>query len=148
MTDASRLSSTALVREAVEDLHAKEQPATRDTIAEVTGLTLGIVDDRLRALADNNEIVRVLRGIYKPIAKHPPARPMSRTLLPDGVTKLEVGDEMLILTPRETRMLGELLAGAAIQFSAIEMGHNAAALGSELNARVRKLERRAEGHQP
>ena len=146
MSESPRQTSTVLILEAVEDLHAKEQVVTRETIAEVTGLKLSIVDDRLRALADNGEIIRRLRGVYVPAPRHPPARAMSRTLLPDGLSKVEVGDEVLTLSPRETRMLGELLAGAAIQYSAIEIGQNAAALGSELSSRLRSVERQLEGH--
>lgn len=65
-----------------------------------------------------------------------PARPISRTVLPDGATVLEVGDEVLHLTPRESRMLGEVMTGSAQAFAPIEIGHEAARLNAVLSAQV------------
>ncbi|SEA76454.1 hypothetical protein [Variovorax sp. YR216] len=138
-----RKSSTELVLEAVADLHAKEQLATRDTIAEVTGLKKTIVDDRLKVLVNDERIHRVRDGVFVPVVKHPPARAISHTMLPDGMCKLEVGDDVLMLTPREQRMLGVMLTGTAMQFSQIEAGHQSAVLASGINERVLRLERMA-----
>ena len=44
-----------------------------------------------------------------PAVKHTPARPMSKTVIPDGSVKLEIGDDILTLTPREDRMLANLM---------------------------------------
>ncbi len=70
-----------------------------------------------------------------------PVRAISRTLLPDGATVLEVGDDVLHLTPRESRMLGEVMAGSAQAFAAIEIGHEAARLNAHLSAQVREAHR-------
>lgn len=70
-----------------------------------------------------------------------PARAISRTLLQDGATVLEVGDEVLHLTPRESRMLGEVMAGSAQAFAAIEIGHEAARLNAVLAAQVGEVRR-------
>lgn len=140
MADA-RKSTTALVLEAVQDLHAQEQIVTRETLAELTGLKLSVIDDRLGTLADDGAILRVQRGVYVPAPQHPPARPMSKTVMPDGMVKIEIGDEVLTLTPREDRMLGGLQAGAAAQLSAIETGHQTARLNAELAEQLRRLGR-------
>lgn len=108
-------TSTQRIYDAVCELHALEQVATRETVAELTGLKLSIIDDRMRALVDDGKIKRVLRGVFVPVEVHPPARCISKTVLPDGMVKLEIGDEVLTLTPREDRALALLQAGAAMQ---------------------------------
>ena len=72
-------TSAELVIEAVEDLHSQEQVATRDTIAEATGLKLSIIDDRLKVLVNDGRLHRVSAGVFVPAANHPPARPISKT---------------------------------------------------------------------
>ncbi|CAN7454184.1 hypothetical protein LJR099_003053 [Variovorax paradoxus] len=140
MADA-RKSTTALVLEAVQDLCNQEQIVTRETLAELTGLKLSVIDDRLGTLADDGAILRVQRGVYVPAPRHPPARPMSKTVMPDGMVKIEIGDEVLTLTPREDRALANLMAGAAAQAAAIETGRNTAILAAELGEEVKRLRR-------
>ncbi|WAB91982.1 hypothetical protein OSS47_28355 [Pseudomonas citronellolis] len=135
-------SSTQIILEAVRDLHAQEQIVTRDTLAEVTGLKPGIVDDRLKALIDDMLVLRVERGVFVPAPELPPARPVTKTLIPGGWVKIEIGDDhILTLTPAENRALGELMSGAGQQYAAIEIGHQNAILAAELAAKVRKLEK-------
>lgn len=137
----TRKSTTALVMEAVQDLHAQEQIVTRETLAGLTGLKLTVIDDRLGTLADDGAILRVQRGVYVPAPRHPPARPMSKTVMPDGMVKLEIGDEVLNLTPREDRMLANLQAGAAAQAAAIETGRHMATIAAEQAQEILRLRR-------
>ncbi|ENO79684.1 hypothetical protein [Thauera sp. 63] len=144
MTDTTthpKRSTAETILEAIQDLHAREQVVTREILAEVTGLKLTTIDDRLGYLLDNGKIRRVQRGVFVPMEQHKPARPISRTLCPDGTTVLEVGDTVMILTPRESRMLGEVVTGAALQFVAIEIGHEAARLNAVLSAQVSEVRR-------
>ena len=134
-------SNAEIVLSAVQDLFAREQIVTRETLAELTGLKLTTIDDRLGYLLDNGRIRRVQRGVFVPLEQHKPARPISRTLCPDGTTVLEVGDTVMILTPRESRMLGEVMTGAAQQFVAIEIGHEGARLNSVLSAQLSDVRR-------
>lgn len=138
-------STLLVVLEAVQDLHAQEQVVTRETLAELTGLKLTTIDDRLGVLVDEGDIVRVQRGVFVPAVRHAPARPMSKTVMPDGTVKIEIGDEVLSLTPREDRMLAGLQAGAATQLAAVELGHQAARLNAELAEQVRRLSREIAG---
>jgi hypothetical protein len=137
-----RKSSTTIVLEAVQDLHAKEQIVTRETLAELTSLTLSVIDDRVGTLVDRGDILRVQRGVYVPAVQHPPARAMSKTLLADGWVKIEIGDTLLHLTPRDDRMLATLQAGAAAQAIAIENGRNTAMLAAEQAEEIKRLRRR------
>lgn len=138
------MSTKQKVLDAVEQLHALEQVVTRETLAEHTGLTLSVIDDRLKALVADGRIARVQRGVYVPVPSHPPARPISHTELPDGTVVLDIGDEVLHLTPREARTLGAMLGGRAIQAAQIELGHQAALAVSDLSGRMRRLERAIE----
>lgn len=140
MTAGVEVTSTQRVYDAVIDLHQLEQIATRETVAELTGLKLAIVDDRLRALVDDERLKRVLRGVYVPVETHPPARDISKTILSDGSVKIEIGDEVLTLTPREDRMLASLMAGTSAQAIAIQTGHTMAQLSSDLHVLMRAAE--------
>ena len=135
------ITSTERVYEAVRELRAQEQIATRETVAELTGLKQGIVDDRLRTLVDDGRLKRLLRGIYELVEVYPPMRAMSKTILPDGWIKLEIGDYVLLLSPTEDRTLSLLQAGAAAQVAAIETGRQHLFVATELAAKVERLER-------
>lgn len=137
----AKKSTAEIVLEAVQDIHAREQIVTRETLAELTGLKLTTIDDRLGYLLDNGKIRRVQRGVFVPMEQHKPARLITRTLLPDGTTVLEIGDTVMQLTPRESRVLGELMAGSGQQYAAIQIGHEAEFMAATLRAKVRRLER-------
>lgn len=141
MTDPKPRSTAEVVMGAIEDLHAREQIVTREILAELTGLKLTTIDDRLGHLVDTGKIRRVQRGVFVPLEQHRPARPISRTLCPDGTTVLEVGDTVMILSPRESRMIGELMAGSSQQYAAIEIGHEAARLNAVLQAQISEVRR-------
>ena len=134
-------SNAEIVLSAVQDLFAREQIVTREILAELTGLKLKTIDDRLGHLVDTGKIRRVQRGVFVPLEQHRPARPISRTLCPDGTTVLEVGDTVMILSPRESRMIGELMAGSSQQYAAIEIGHEAARLNAALQAQISDVRR-------
>lgn len=135
-------SNAEKILEAIEDLHNQEQIVTRETLSKLTGFKLSIIDDRLAYLVDSGQIVRVQRGVFVPAPKHRPSRIMSKMVLPDGTVKIEIGDdEVLTLTPREARNLGNLMVAEAMQYANIEMGHHMAILQSEISGQVRKLTR-------
>jgi hypothetical protein len=131
-----------MVLDAIQDLHTKEQIVTRETLSAVTGLKMTIIDDRVSYLIDEGLVHRVQRGVFIPAPRHAPARIISKTVLPDGTIKIEIGDDhILTLTPRENRMLGELMASAAVQYASIETGHHAATVSAEISAQIRDMRR-------
>ena len=115
------------ILDTVQELHNLEQIVTREAVQEATGLTLTTVDDRLCVLVDNGDILRVGRGVFVPAVRHPPARVISKTVMPDGSVKIEIGDEVLTLTPREDRHLAGMMAGSAAQLTAVEAGREVSA---------------------
>lgn len=114
------ISSRVQVLEVLRDLYDQELPVTTPAIIRVTGLKHVTVTDCLKELKERGEIWCPERGVYRPVVKHPPSRAVSRTTLPDGTVKLEVGDEMLTLTPRESRLVAEAMGGTAAMLVAIE----------------------------
>lgn len=136
----TKKTNSDIVLEAIQDLHAQEQIVTRETLAAVTGLKLTVIDDRVGDLIDNGKVYRVQRGVFVPAPEHKPARIITKSVLPGGTVVLEVGDDhVLVLTPRENRALGELMAGAAQQYAGIEAGHQASRMTGELSHRVKVL---------
>ena len=126
--------------DAIHDLHNAEQLVTREALQEVTGLKLTIIDDRVATLVDEGAVIRKGRGVFVPAIQHPPARPISKTVMPDGMIKIEIGDMVLDLTPKEDRALASLQAGTAVQFAAIETGQELSTLVAAMRTRVAKLE--------
>ena len=63
-------SNAETILEAIEDLHNQEQIVTRETLSQLTGFKLSIVDDRLSHLVDSGQIIRVQRGVFIPTPKH------------------------------------------------------------------------------
>lgn len=122
--DSDSPSNKQLVLETIHELYDQGLPVTRESIARATGLRMVSIDESLKSLKAQELIWAPERGVFRPVEMHPPARPISKTILPNGLVKLEIGDEVLTLTPKENRMLAELQAGAAAQLAAIE-GSNA-----------------------
>lgn len=134
-------TSTQRVYDAVCELRGLDQIATRETVAELTGLKLAIVDDRLRALVDDEKLKRLLRGVYELVETFPPPRPMSCSILDTGLVKFEIGDQVLDLSPREARTATRLLGGFSDDARVIESTKQHLFLATELAAQVEALKR-------
>lgn len=133
--------NAGIVLDAVRDMSGEDLYATREAIAEATGLKLSVVDDRTRFLVDNGFLLRLKRGAFKPLMTYRPARPMSKTILEDGWVKIEIGDDMLTLTPSESRKLAELTAGGLAVLTSIEAARQSAIVHADLARRMLVVER-------
>ncbi len=143
---AKLIPSKQRVFEAVRELRAVEQIATRETVAELTGLKLSVVDDRLRTLVDDGKLKRLLRGIYELVENFPEPRTISKTVLPNGAVVYDIGDDVITLSPQEARTLAELSMGAAGTAVMIQSTNQHLFLATELAAKVEKLERELKAH--
>ena len=141
MTQDSSISSTQRVYDAVRDLREADQIATRETVAEMTGLKLSVVDDRLRALVDDDRLRRLLRGVYELVEVFPAPRVMSCTILSNGWVKIEIGNEMLTLTPTEARRATRALGGFAEDARVLETTKAHLFLATEIAAQVESQRR-------
>ena len=140
-TASKPIPSTERIFQAVRELRAMDQIATRDTVAELTGLKLSVVDDRLRTLVDDGKLKRLLRGVYELVESFPEPRAISKTVLPTGAVVYDIGDDVWTLSPQEARVLAELSMGAAGTAVLINSTNQHLYLATELAAKVEKLER-------
>lgn len=101
------------VLQCIIDLFNARRPAHRVLIAQHMGVKLSTVDDAVKRLKEDMLVRTTTPGYVEPIEQHPPSRPLSITKLPNGQCKVEVGDDLLTLTPHEAQMLGIMLHGDA-----------------------------------
>lgn len=131
--------SSEIIYSTALDLHQSEQLVTRENLERLTNLPKHIIDDRLKVLTDDGFMRRAERGVYIPVFKHRDARMISLTYLPDGSAKLDIGDDVLTLTPSEARTLGKLLMSEAMSVSALEAGNQFAMQNQLLQNKIEKL---------
>lgn len=118
-----REDTSNIIYSAALDLHQSGQVITREALSQITGQKMSVVDDRLKVLVDDGFLRRVERGVFLPIFKHHETRVISKTILPDGSIKIDIGDEVLELTPHEAMILGKNLIGEAMSLNMLEVGN-------------------------
>lgn len=125
-----RLSNSELVYDAIVSLHAAGKVVSRKNLLQVMDLKPSIIDDRLKALANDKIISREERGVYVPSESYPPARIISATVvygdaeaienkprdrafsvtrMPNATVIIDVYDYVLKLIPSELRALAQML---------------------------------------
>ena len=136
-----RVTYKQMVLDAIIDLSNQEQVATRTILAETIDLTLSIIDEKLQSLANDGLIYRVQKGVYAPVIKHNVARIISKTVLPCGLVKVDIGDDVWTLTPKEARLIGNYFMSDAMQYSNIESGHHAAMATGRIERELKDMRR-------
>lgn len=101
------------VHQCIVDLTNQRRPAARALVAQLLNEKLSVVDDAVKRLKEDGLVRTVVPGILEPVEQFPPSRAISRTLLPDGRSKVEIGDAVLDLTPHEAQVLGMMFMGDA-----------------------------------
>lgn len=134
-----RITNKQMVLDAVVDLNNQEQSVTRETLSTVIDLSLAIIDEKLTSLVNDGLIHRIQRGVYVPTVKHNQARIISKIVLPCGTVKVDIGDDVWTLTPKEARILGSLMAADAMQYSNIEIGHHAALTTAKMDLEMKEM---------
>lgn len=134
-----RITNKQMVLDAVVDLNNQEQSVTRETLSVVIDLPLAIIDEKLTSLVNDGLIHRIQRGVYLPTIKHNQARIISKIVLPCGTVKVDIGDDVWTLTPKEARVLGSLMAADAMQYSNIEIGHHAALTTAKMDLEMKEM---------
>lgn len=140
-----RITNKQMVLDAVVDLSNQEQSVTRETLSSILDLSLAIIDEKLTSLVNDGLIHRIQRGVYVPTVKHSQARIISKIVLPCGTVKIDIGDDVWTLTPKEARILGSLMAADAMQYSNIEIGHHAALTTAKMDLELKEMRRMIRG---
>ena len=135
----ARKSSRDRVYDAILELSDSETPAKAADIANVTGLAMPIVYDSIKALKQRGRIYSD-NGSFFASEEVAETQAVSHTILPSGAVKLEKGDQVMDLNPREARALAKTLAGSVEQAAVILLHHR----HNELQAQMRRMHRRVE----
>lgn len=106
-------STLQIVLTCIKELTANTGMAPRAAIIENTGLSPHIIKERIDELLESGQIKRRERGVYQHVTVFAPARVISRTVLPDGMAVIDVGDTVLHLTPLEEKRLSSMYGGGA-----------------------------------
>ena len=104
------------VLHAVVALSEHNQLASRQSVLRLTGLSKTTVDERIKDLKADGLIRSDVPGFYEPV-DNTVDRMVSVTNMPHGRVKLEIGDSLLVLTPREVFELAKFLAGTLFAFA-------------------------------
>lgn len=134
-----RKSSRDQVYDAILELSDSETPAKAQDISRVTGLAMPIVYDSIKALKQRGRIYSD-NGAFLVCNEYLETQPVYHTALPNGIIKLEKGDQILELTQREARALAKTMAGFIEQAAVIVMNHRQ----DEQQAQIRRLHRKIE----
>lgn len=121
------------------DLANREKAINRKALSELTGLKISIVDDHVERMVANGYLQRRGYGILEVVEQFPAPRAISKTVLPNGQVKLEIGDTVLDLTPKESRTLSQLFGPELFTVQEIEAGNFALARMAEVAIQVREL---------
>jgi hypothetical protein len=106
-----------IVLQCITDLCEHNQGASRVRVVELTGLKMSTVDEQVERLKADGLIRTLYAGVYEPIDQMED-RAISTTALPRGRMKLEIGDLVIDLTPRECLALAKQFAGHLLVFRA------------------------------
>lgn len=134
-----RKSSRDQVYDAILELSDSETPAKAQDVARVTGLAMPIVYDSIKALKQRGRIYSD-NGSFFASEEVAETQAVSHTILPSGAVKLEKGDQVMDLNPREARALAKTLAGSVEQAAVILMQHRQ----NDMQAQIRRLHRMIE----
>lgn len=136
------VSTAQQVFDAVRDLREADQIATRDTVADLTGLKMSIVDDRLRYLVDEGRLRRLIRGVYELTEVFPAPRICWAGIMQSGRVKLEIGNDVTLdLTPSEARAISRILGGYAEDARVLESTRAHLFMATELAGKVEALQK-------
>lgn len=138
-------TSAQIIWSTILDLHQQEQLITRDLLSTLTGLKLSIVDDHVGRFIESDRMRRIRPGVFALVVAMPEPRPVSMTLMPGGVSKMEIGDFCIDLWPTERRMLASMLVGDAVHYSNIQVGQDSNFLVNTVWEEVKKLRRDLKG---
>ena len=113
MTDLKSNRDTVLA--AINTICDHREAASRPMLVSMTGLRMQVVDEQVKVLKERGLIRMANAGFYIPVDQSPD-RAVSTTSLPQGRLKVEVGDDLLNLNPREAFNLAKQLAGLLLAF--------------------------------
>lgn len=108
-------TSRQIVLQSIMTICEHNAYANRASVTRLSGLSQAVVDDHIKKLKADDVIRMDVPGFYYPVDQSVDRR-VSTTGLPLGRVKIEVGDELLELNPRELLTLAKQVCGVLIAF--------------------------------
>lgn len=121
MSETPADGSRAIVLACIKRLcdRSEKRVANYCDIVSESGISPHVVKDRCKELVESQEIERVSRGVYGAVKVFAPPRPISKTVLADGEVVLEIGDDVVHLTPQEERLLRGMFGSATVELQQV-----------------------------
>ena len=136
-----RFANGHLIWQTILELRNTERRINRTALAALTGWKPGIVDDHVERWREKDQLRRAGAGEVEVVEHFPATRPISKTTLPNGIVKLEIGSDLLELTPAEARTLARDLAGHAQELAQVDAANRAVVLAHELARELKDARR-------
>lgn len=142
MTNETKPTNAERIWEGIMDLRNAGKKISRNSISQLTGLKLQIVDDHVDRMIADDKLCRAGNGELVVIQAWREPRPITLSELADGEVVLEIGDAVNHLTPAEARKLARLTAGYGRQLQEIEEADKALLVTHALARRLWDVGRR------
>lgn len=136
-----RFANGHLIWDTILELRNSERRINRRALADITGLKPGIVDDHVERWIEKDQLRRAGSGELEVIEHFPATRPISKTTLPNGIVKLEIGSDLVELTPAEARTLARDLAGHAQELAQVDAANRSMIFAHELARELKDARR-------
>lgn len=129
-----------LVYQAIVALFSEGKSATRPRLSDIIDVPPDKLDEHLRMLKDARRIRAIERGVFEPIFEYAPPRVISKTMLPNGYRRVDIGDLVLDLTPEESRQLGLMMYFEALTCSEMQTSRELRQRLTDQDVKIRQLE--------
>ncbi|EER61536.1 hypothetical protein AcdelDRAFT_0871 [Acidovorax delafieldii 2AN] len=136
-----RFANRNLIWATILELRNSDRRINRRALAELTGLKPGIVDDHVERWIEKDQLRRAGMGELEVIEQFPASRPVSVTGLRSGLVKLEIGSDLLELTPTEARDVARWFAGFLHELAQTDSANKAVVLCHELAKELKEARR-------
>ena len=137
-----RFANSHKVWDAAVELRNTERRINRRALADITDLTPGIVDDHVERFIERGQMRRAGKGDLEIIECFPLSRAITKTTLPNGLVKLEIGNEVLDLTPTEARLLARDMAGHMHELAETDAANKGVVLAYEVARELKEARKR------
>ena len=137
----NRFANGHLIWATILELRNTDRRINRRALADLTGLKPGVVDDHVERWIEKDQLRRAGNGELEVIEQFPASRPVSVTGLRSGLVKLEVGSDLLELTPTEARDIARWFHGFVHELAQTDAANRAMVLCHELSRELKEARR-------
>ncbi|WP_194773109.1 hypothetical protein [Diaphorobacter caeni] len=138
-TTQTTSATSQIIWDAILGMRANSQAISRQRLMELTGLTYTKIDDHVSRWIEDGRLRRVVDGVYELVDPMPEPRTVMFSDTPDGMTVIEVGDQVLKVWPREAQIIAMRLRGNLVQYAQLQTQHDMGALLAEVMTQKRAM---------